>query len=88
MASQHETIKQNEIPVNLFEDTNPRALKDLLTQSQAPFDLTWSCYSASDRACGVCDSCVLRLRGFAQAGAQDPIPYEAATAAGIAGSHS
>jgi 7-cyano-7-deazaguanine synthase len=54
----------------------------------APFDLTWSCYSARDRACGVCDSCVLRLRGFAQAGAQDPIPYQTATVAGAAGSHS
>ena len=41
----------------------------------APFDLTWSCYSREDRACGVCDSCVLRLRAFQQAGAADPIPY-------------
>jgi 7-cyano-7-deazaguanine synthase len=41
----------------------------------APFDLTWSCYSRQDQACGVCDSCVLRLRAFAAAGATDPIPY-------------
>ncbi len=41
----------------------------------APFDLTWSCYSREDVACGVCESCVLRLRAFSQAGAQDPIPY-------------
>ena len=41
----------------------------------APFDLTWSCYSREDRACGVCDSCVLRMRAFAAAGARDPIPY-------------
>lgn len=41
----------------------------------APFDLTWSCYSRQDRACGVCDSCVLRLRAFEQAGARDPISY-------------
>jgi len=41
----------------------------------APFDLTWSCYSHQDRACGVCDSCVLRLRAFAAAGAVDPIQY-------------
>lgn len=41
----------------------------------APFDLTWSCYSSQDRACGVCDSCVLRLRAFQEAGAIDPIPY-------------
>jgi 7-cyano-7-deazaguanine synthase len=42
---------------------------------RAPFDLTWSCYSREDRACGVCDSCVLRLRAFREAGAADPIPY-------------
>jgi 7-cyano-7-deazaguanine synthase len=41
----------------------------------APFDLTWSCYSREDRACGVCDSCVLRLRAFQEAGAADLIPY-------------
>jgi 7-cyano-7-deazaguanine synthase len=43
----------------------------------APFDLTWSCYSREDSACGVCDSCVLRLRAFRDAGSADPIPYAA-----------
>ena len=43
----------------------------------APFDLTWSCYSREDEACGVCDSCVLRLRAFEAAGVRDPIPYAA-----------
>jgi len=41
----------------------------------APLDLTWSCYSREDHACGVCDSCVLRLRAFREAGAKDPISY-------------
>jgi 7-cyano-7-deazaguanine synthase len=41
----------------------------------APLDLTWSCYSREDRACGICDSCVLRLRAFREAGAEDPIAY-------------
>src|SRR6202162_4743045 len=41
----------------------------------APFDLTWSCYSRQDMACGVCDSCVLRLRAFRQVGVADPILY-------------
>jgi 7-cyano-7-deazaguanine synthase len=41
----------------------------------APFDLTWSCYSREDAACGVCESCVLRLRAFAAASARDPIAY-------------
>jgi 7-cyano-7-deazaguanine synthase len=41
----------------------------------APLHLTWSCYRREDLACGTCDSCALRLRGFAQAGVQDPIAY-------------
>jgi 7-cyano-7-deazaguanine synthase len=41
----------------------------------APFHLTWSCYRDSDIACGVCDSCALRLRAFQQAGVEDPIAY-------------
>ena len=41
----------------------------------APFHLTWSCYQSQDTACGVCDSCALRLRGFQLAGINDPIPY-------------
>ena len=43
----------------------------------APFDLTWSCYSREDQACGVCDSCALRLHAFEAAGVEDPIPYAA-----------
>ncbi len=42
----------------------------------APLHLTWSCYVGSDRACGQCESCRLRLRGFAAAGVEDPIPYD------------
>jgi len=48
----------------------------------APFHLTWSCYSREDRACGVCESCVLRLRAFQAAGARDPIAYVQEGAAG------
>ncbi|MDD3769491.1 MAG: 7-cyano-7-deazaguanine synthase QueC [Sulfuricurvum sp.] len=40
-----------------------------------PLNLTWSCYKDEDEACGVCDSCRLRLRGFDAAGVTDPIPY-------------
>ena len=42
----------------------------------APLHLTWSCYKSESVACGRCDSCALRLRGFQQAGATDPIPYQ------------
>ena len=41
----------------------------------APLDLTWSCYSREDVACGTCESCGLRRRAFEAAGVQDPIPY-------------
>ena len=43
----------------------------------APLHLTWSCYRNGDLACGTCDSCALRLRGFEQAGSTDPISYQA-----------
>jgi 7-cyano-7-deazaguanine synthase len=41
----------------------------------APFHLSWSCYRSSEKACGTCDSCALRLRAFEQAGVEDVIPY-------------
>jgi 7-cyano-7-deazaguanine synthase len=41
----------------------------------APLHLTWSCYRSEDLACGTCDSCALRLRGFRRAGVSDPIAY-------------
>jgi 7-cyano-7-deazaguanine synthase len=44
----------------------------------APFHVSWSCYSGETEACGICESCVLRLRAFREAGAVDPIPYAAA----------
>ena len=44
-------------------------------QMNVPLELTWSCYQNEGEACGVCDSCRLRLKGFEEAGASDPIPY-------------
>ncbi|RJP70831.1 MAG: 7-cyano-7-deazaguanine synthase QueC [Ignavibacteriales bacterium] len=43
---------------------------------KAPLHLTWSCYQDEEKACGVCDSCALRLRGFRLAGVEDPIQYK------------
>lgn len=42
---------------------------------QAPLDLTWSCYRGGDESCGTCESCVLRLKGFHEAGMRDPLSY-------------
>ncbi|MDD1749422.1 MAG: 7-cyano-7-deazaguanine synthase QueC [Methanothrix sp.] len=46
------------------------------TKRRAPLHLTWSCYQNNDRACGRCESCTLRLKGFKGAGVDDPIQYE------------
>ena len=42
---------------------------------KAPLKSSWSCYARSDKACGICDSCALRLKGFKEAGIVDPIDY-------------
>ena len=48
-------------------------------KKNAPFHLSWSCYAEEERACGVCDSCRLRLEAFRRAGFPDPIPYTEGT---------
>ncbi len=53
-----------------------REIVRLGVELRAPLHVTWSCYSGEVEACGVCDSCVLRLRAFAEAGIEDPIPYQ------------
>jgi 7-cyano-7-deazaguanine synthase len=52
--------------------------RDIVKQGSelgAPFHLTWSCYRDMELACGVCDSCALRLRAFQEAGMEDPVEY-------------
>lgn len=69
-----ETILAVETP--LIRMTKGQIVKEGLRLG-APFHLTWSCYTESDTACGRCDSCRLRLKGFADAGTPDPLPYRA-----------
>jgi 7-cyano-7-deazaguanine synthase len=78
---------QNVIDLGTKPDTNIRIKTPVIQMKKseivrtgleigAPLDLTWSCYQASELACGNCDSCALRLRAFREAGVRDPIPYE------------
>lgn len=48
----------------------------LALKEKVPLELTWSCYESNDLACGECDSCLLRLKGFKQAGFKDKIAYK------------
>jgi 7-cyano-7-deazaguanine synthase len=77
---------QNAINLGTKEETNIQIRMPLvhLKKSQivqealtrhVPLELTWSCYKEEEVACGVCDSCRLRLNGFKHAGVQDPIAY-------------
>lgn len=55
---------------------NKKEIIKLGLDLKAPLELTWSCYRDENEACGVCDSCALRLRGFQSLGMVDPIPYK------------
>lgn len=57
-------------------DLNKNEIIKLGLELKAPIQLTWSCYSNENEACGVCDSCALRLRGFQSLNVVDPIPYK------------
>ena len=64
-----------EIKTPIINLTKKKIIK-LGMELKAPFHLTWSCYKSEDKACGVCDSCALRLQGFKQAGFEDNILYD------------
>ena len=59
-----------------LQDLSKKDIVLLGTKLGAPLQFTHSCYKGGEKACGVCDSCKLRLRGFAEAGVKDPVAYE------------
>jgi len=78
---------QNSINLGTKDETNLEIIAPLVQMKKSeivqtslelnsPLELTWSCYKNSAKACGVCDSCRLRLNGFKVAGVKDPIEYE------------
>ena len=80
-AAFNETIRQGTRPETRITIQTPvigLGKREIIlrgTALNAPFHLTWSCYQGEEIACGLCDSCALRLRAFRSAGIQDPIPY-------------
>ena len=67
--------KPVEIRYPLIDETKADIVREG-ARLTVPFHLTWSCYQGGERACGRCDSCTLRLRGFAEADIEDPLEYE------------
>jgi 7-cyano-7-deazaguanine synthase len=66
-------------PIKIMAPLSEMTKTDIVrtgAQLHVPFELTWSCYSGRKKACGVCDSCKLRLAGFSEAGMTDPLEYE------------
>ena len=73
MGTKDETVLSIKMPL-VAMDKSEIVQKSL--EMNVPLANTWSCYKSEDKACGVCDSCRLRLRGFERAGVKDPIEYQ------------
>ena len=72
MGTKEETVLEIKMPLVSMKKS------EIVAESLAlgvPLESTWSCYQSEESACGLCDSCRLRLRGFEQAGEKDPIAY-------------
>jgi 7-cyano-7-deazaguanine synthase len=81
-----DTGTRGERPLRVTTPLIAMSKADIVRAGQAlgaPLRLTWSCYREEALACGRCESCVLRLRGFARAGVEDPIPYAARPGASL-----
>ena len=67
--------KTIEIKVPLLHMSKAEIIKEGI-KIEAPLEKTWSCYAGETKACGKCDSCLLRLKGFKEANIKDPVKYE------------
>lgn len=70
------TKSQNIEIITPVIDMSKEQIVKKAVELNAPLELSWSCYAREDKACGVCDSCALRLRGFEKAGMADPLEYD------------
>lgn len=76
-ATKATAVDQKKIVIETpLQELSKKEIVLLGTRLGAPLQFTHSCYKGGEKACGQCDSCKLRLRGFAEAGVEDPIEYE------------
>ena len=73
MGTKEETVLSIKMPLVAM---NKSEIVQKSLEMEVPLADTWSCYKSEEKACGVCDSCRLRLRGFERAGVKDPIAYQ------------
>jgi len=73
LGTKDETVLEIKMPLVHLQKSQ---IVQEAVQRQVPLELTWSCYQSEQKACGVCDSCRLRLNGFEKAGVKDPIAYD------------
>ncbi len=59
-----------------IQDMSKAEIVKVGKELEVPWELTWSCYRGEEKACGRCDTCLHRLKGFREAGVEDPVPYE------------
>ena len=72
LGTKDETVLEIKMPLVALKKSQ---IVQKALELDVPLKDTWSCYKSEDMACGVCDSCRLRLKGFREAGTTDPIPY-------------
>lgn len=72
LGTKDETVLEIKMPLVHLQKSQ---IVQEAVKRKVPLELTWSCYQSEDKACGVCDSCRLRLNGFEKAGVKDPIVY-------------